>query len=543
MNLEYSLGAYKKDIQESIDQCVNDNIIQKIWDHDHTVWKPEPAEITNRLGWLDIANRMAESLDEIEFVKKSLKEEGYTHALLLGMGGSSLAPEVFRRTFGFTKNDLDLDILDSTDPEAVKTFSDKLDPETTVFIVSTKSGGTVETLSFFKYFYNWTKDALGEESTGSHFIAITDPGSKLEEMAQTYKFRRTFINDSNIGGRFSALSFFGLVAAVFLGVDVKALVQSAVDAGEAFKAPLNASLELGVILGDLALKGRDKVTFISDETMVSFGDWAEQLIAESTGKEGKGILPVVGEPVYNINQYGNDRVFIFQVLDGKVPQSKLKTALINAGYPVIQLNLETKEELGALFLIYEMATAIACQRLAINPFDQPNVESAKVQARKMTAAFHETGNLPEDRPAKLDNQTLKAFLENSKEGDYISIQVYAKSSNELDEVLFDLRNKLTKKYGLATTTGYGPRFLHSTGQLHKGDSGNGLFIQFTTDNPEDLDIPDEAGKTDSAMSFHVLKMSQALGDKQALVEENRRVIRFHVARNLVDALKTLSVGL
>lgn len=540
MNLEYSLSAFEKDIQESIDQCVKENLVQKIWDHNHTVWKPEPTEITNRLGWLDIADRMVESIDEIESVKKSLKDEGYTHALLLGMGGSSLAPEVFRRTFGYSKSDLDLDILDSTDPEAVKTFADKLDPEKTVFIVSTKSGGTVETLSFFKYFYNWTNDALGEEKAGSHFIAITDPGSKLEELASNYQFRRTFINDSNIGGRFSALSFFGLVAAVFLGVDVKTLVQSAVDAGEAFKTPLNASLELGVILGDLTLKGRDKVTIISDETMVSFGDWAEQLIAESTGKEGKGILPVVGEPVFDAHLYGTDRIFIFHVLNGKVPQPQFKKALIEAGHPVLQINLDNKEELGGLFFIYEMATAIACQRLGINPFDQPNVESAKVQARKMTAAFHETGRLPEDTPAILDNATFTSFLENSKEGDYISIQIYTKSNEKLDKALFELRRKLTQKYNLATTIGYGPRFLHSTGQLHKGDSGNGLFIQFTTENPNDLNIPDEAGKKNSAMSFHVLKMSQALGDKQALVDENRRVIRFHVEEDLVSKINELT---
>ncbi len=537
------LGLYQERIDKTIKQRVDDHTMERIWKKDHTLWKPDPKEITNRLGWLDIADRVIQNVEKIEFLKKELIDEGFTHVLLLGMGGSSLAPEVFRKTFGFSEDDLDVDILDSTDPDSVRTFEKKLNPEKTLFVVSTKSGGTVETLSFFKYYYNWIQDNIGKDDAGKHFVAITDPGSSLQEMAGNYKFRHTFLNDPDIGGRFSALSYFGIVPAVFLGVPVRDVLKSAVDTALSSKNSENDGLTLGVILGEMALNSCDKVIFLPSPELSSFGDWAEQLIAESTGKEGKGILPVVGESRLDVDEYSQDRIFVFQTLKGNTPDPQLKKDLIEAGHPILEIDIQDLSEIGGLFYVWEMATAVACLSLKINPFDQPNVESAKVRARSMTAAFMETGQLPQDDPAEFSDRVLKDFLKDARPGHYIAIQVYAQSTDQSDVSLSQLRIKLTENYGVPVTIGYGPRFLHSTGQLHKGDGGNGYFIQITSENSDDLSIPDEAGEITSSMSFGVLKLSQALGDKQALEDAGRMVIRFHVSGNLSEKIHTLTNSL
>ncbi|NOZ56353.1 MAG: glucose-6-phosphate isomerase, partial [Calditrichaeota bacterium] len=302
------LGAYAEAVDRALSDLQTNRVVERIWRHDHTVWKPEPTEITNRLGWLEIVDEMQPKLDELRAFVDEVREAGYTHVLLLGMGGSSLAPEVFRKVFGVAPDHLDLAVLDSTDPGAVKAWAERLDPQRTLFLVSTKSGTTVETLSFFKFFYTWVTEALGRDKAGQHFVAITDPGSPLVATAEKYGFRRVFLNNPNIGGRYSALSYFGLVPAALVGVDLEGLLdrarQAMADSAPSVPAAENPAARLGVVMGQLALLGRDKLTFVLPAGIASFGDWLEQLIAESTGKEGKGILPVVGEPLGDPSVYG-----------------------------------------------------------------------------------------------------------------------------------------------------------------------------------------------------------------------------------------------
>jgi len=546
-----SLGSYQGVVDAVLDEVVEDHIVARIWAHDHTVWKPEPTEITNRLGWLHTAEVMIEDYARLEGFVHEVCAAGYTQALLLGMGGSSLAPEVFRKTFGVAPGYLDLTVLDSTDPGAVLAYTEELDLARTLFIVSTKSGGTVETLSFFKYFYNRVADIVGADGAGEHFVAITDPGSKLADLAERYNFRATFLNDTNIGGRYSALSYFGLVPAALVGVDVPRLLDDAMSMACATESCVaardNPGAVLGVILGELAKAGRDKVTFVTSPEIASFGDWVEQLIAESTGKEGKGILPVVGEPVGSPAVYGDDRLFVYLRLEENGGYDSPIQALEDAGHPVVRLRLRNVYDLGGQFFLWEMATAVASHRLGINPFDQPNVEAAKVLARKMVAEYAEKGSLPAGEAASLTGDALTEFLAQAESGDpstgsgrsYIAIQAYVQPTEETGAALQALRTQLRDRLKLATTLGYGPRFLHSTGQLHKGDAGNGLFIQFTSDAVEDVPIPDEAGSPDSSMSFGVLKTAQALGDAQALLDAGRRVIRFDLGRDVAGGIRQL----
>jgi hypothetical protein len=459
------------------------------------------------------------------------------------MGGSSLAPELFGRVFGPLADGPSLAVLDSTDPGAVLAYAEQLDPARTLFVVATKSGGTPETLSFFKFFYNRVSDRLGMGKAGAHFVAITDPGSKLADLAEHHDFRDIFLNDPNIGGRFSALSYFGLVAASLAGVDVARLLDraTAMMRGCEPSVPVaeNPGAWLGAILGELARSGRDKVTFVTSPGLESFGDWAEQLVAESTGKDGVGILPVVGEPLGTIAVYGFDRLFVHLRLEGDDTQDADLAALEAAGYPVIRINLHDAYDLGGQFFLWEFATAVACQRLSVNPFDQPNVESAKVQARNMIAEYKDKGSLPKVEPAPLTGDALAGFLSQAQSGDYIALQAYLQPTPETTQALAKLRLKLRERFRLATTVGYGPRFLHSTGQLHKGDRGNGLFIQLMATPPRDVDIPDEAGKPKSSMTFGILIAAQALGDRQALLDNDRRVIRFDLGSDIAGGLSRL----
>jgi len=560
-NYHFSLGNYQSAVDTALADLRDNTIMARIWKHDHTVWKPEPTEITNRLGWLHSPEVMMEAIPEITALVDSVRNEGYAHALLLGMGGSSLAPEVFRFTFGVKSGYLDLAVLDSTDADAVLAHAKRLDPAKTLFIVSTKSGGTVETFSFFKYFYNLTAAKIGQEKTGAHFIAITDSGSGLADTAKKYNFRKTFLNDPNIGGRYSALSYFGLVPAALIGVDVKMLLERAATMAcnsEGCNCPMggdNSSGKLGAMIGELAAAGRDKVTLITSPPIKYFGAWAEQLIAESTGKENVGILPVDGEEVGVPSVYANDRVFTYLRLDGDTTYDAKVEALRRADHPVVQLNLRDLYDIGGEFFRWEMATIIASRCLKINPFDQPNVESAKTLARQMVAAYQKEGTLPEltpslrvngvavysDTATKNLNEALTKFLAPAQSGrSYVSLQAYVQPTPETDAALQKLRTKIQTSLRVATTVGYGPRFLHSTGQLHKGDADNGLFIQFTSDPMQDAPIPDEAGEAKSSMTFGVLKLAQALGDRQALLDAKRRVIRFHFAKDVVGELQKLA---
>jgi len=546
-------------VDAALNQIVRDQIMTRIWKHDHTVWRSEPTEIINRLGWLTIAEDLQKQLGEINALVDAVRAEGYTQALLLGMGGSSLAPEVFRKTFGVANGYLDLAVLDSTDPGAVLNDDKAFDPAKTLFIVSSKSGGTVEVMSFFKHFYNRTVEKVGAEKAGAHFIAITDPGSSLEKLGKDHHFRSVFLNDPNIGGRYSALSHFGLVPASLVGVDVPKLLDRAIKMAKGCQIPGadNPAAWLGAIMGELAKTGRDKVTIIAPPQIESFGDWVEQLIAESTGKDGKGVLPVVGEPLGSPDAYGNDRLFVYLHLEGDDSQAAALELLEKAGHPVVALNLKDRYDLGGQFFLWELAVAVAGYRIAIQPFDQPNVESAKILARKMVAAYTESGALPEQTPLLSENRVtvyadlsgdslegaLAAFLKQAKAGDYISLQAYVTPNSQTDEALLKLRTQLRDETKLATTVGYGPRFLHSTGQLHKGDGGNGLFIQFTSDPVEDVPIPNEAGSSESSMSFGVLKLAQALGDREALLENHRRVVRLHLGKDVAAGLKAVIAAL
>lgn len=571
-----NLGEYQEVVDSALAEIEDQRILSRIWAHDHTVWKSDPTEITNRLGWLKIAEVMIEEISLLEALVEAVRQGDQdgrpcTHVLLLGMGGSSLAPEVFSETYGVKHGYLDLKVLDSTDPGAVLANVEQLDLTRTMFIVSTKSGGTVETLSFFKFFYNRVAEAVGVEQAGNHFIAITDAGSQLDELAARHNFRAIFRNDPNIGGRYSVLSYFGLVPAALVGVDVETLLERALAmAGDnqGYNGPVdgdNYGARLGVILGELAKAGRDKVTLITSPAIASFGDWVEQLLAESTGKEGKGILPVVGEPVGAPEVYRDDRLFVYLRLDGDNTFDAAVNDLEDAGHPVVRLRLKDIYDLGGQFFLWEMATVVAGHRLDINPFDQPNVESAKVLALQMVTAFHEKGELPvlaptlrsdgitvygdlqEDLIHDLDvitaGDALRAFFDQAQLGDYVTLQAYLKPNVETDRALSELRAGLRARTRLATTLGYGPRFLHSTGQLHKGDAGGGLFIQITADSPQDADIPDEAGSPESSISFGALKAAQALGDRQALLDVHRRVIRFHLGSDVAGGLDTLIAAL
>jgi glucose-6-phosphate isomerase len=521
-------------------------IVERIRQKDYTLWKPKPKDIADRLGWLDSPSAMRGRLSEIEEVVAGIRADGYTITLLLGMGGSSLAPEVFRRVFGVADGFLDLAVLDSTDPGAVLDYAGRLDLKRTLFIVSTKSGGTVETFSFLRYFYNLAEENLGTEEAGRHFIAITDPGSDLAKVAAARRFRHTFLNDPEIGGRYSALSFFGLFPAALIGMDVRRLLERAAAEmeGEFSRGGTEETggTFLGALLGGLAKRGRDKLTLLFSPQIAAFGDWIEQLIAESTGKEGKGILPVVGEPLGPPAVYGHDRVFVSLCIGDDWPGEEALRTLAAAGHPVVDLRIDDLYDLGGQCFFWEMATVAIGWRLAINPFDQPDVEAAKILARRMIAQYREKGAMPEETPALKSpcisvygdvasgtlGGALAEFMGQAGPGAYAAIQAYLRPCPETGAALARLRQRLRERYRIAVTVGYGPRFLHSTGQLHKGDAGRGLFIQLTADDPRDAPIPDELGGAASALSFGVLKAAQALGDRQALLDAGRRVLRLHL---------------
>jgi len=556
--MQYNLGPYQNTIDRALKELNEKWIISRIWEHDHTVWKPDPEEIADRLGWLHSPEKMVESIGRLASVVESVRTERYREGLILGMGGSSLAPEVFRKTFGVKEGYVDLAVLDSTDPGAVLANKEKLTPETSLFIVSTKSGTTVETISFFKFFYTWIKDSVGEERAGEHFIAITDPNSPLVEIAGQYRFRECFLNDPTIGGRYSALSFFGLVPAALMGIDIQKLLEAALSMKGTCEAGNDSEeingAQLGVIMGELAKAGRDKATLVNSPQIEAFGDWIEQLIAESTGKEGRGILPVVGEWMGPSASYGEDRFFVYTHLEGEKLHEQTVAELEDAGHPVIRLSLNDLYDLGGQFFLWELAVAVAGHQLGINPFDQPNVEESKHRARQLATEYTEKGSLPSETPALMSegfalygditedtpSEAVTGFLGNAQPGAYVAIQAFLQPTPEAADALEALRTALRDRFRLATTLGFGPRFLHSTGQLHKGDAGKGLFLQFTSDTLCDADIPDDPGSSRSSLTFGVLETAQAMGDRQALIGRGRKIIRFHVEKNLIGSVAKLT---
>ena len=562
---ELSLGPLRAAVEPAFARADEEGLVRRIWARDHRVWKQDPAEVSDRLGWLDIAARMEPQAADLERFAAAVRDAGYTDMLLLGMGGSSLAPEVLARTFGPQPGGLRLAVLDSTDPRAVAARVGPLDLRATLFLVSTKSGGTVETISLFKYCYNLVAAEVGREAAGEHFAAITDPGSGLAELAAQYRFRRIFLGDPEIGGRYSALSFFGLVPAALLGLDLRALLQRARQAAAAaapehsLRAGRNAAARLGVVLGTAAAAGRDKLTLLCGATLASFGDWVEQLIAESTGKEGRGILPVVGEPPGPASEYGADRLFVWlrSGADRDRAAATAAEALRAAGHPLITLPVADHYDLGAQFFLWEMATAVAGALLGVNPFDQPDVEAAKVRARQMVAAYHAAGSLPAEQPAlrgggmalygavagSTPEQALAAFIGGVPAGGYLALHAYLAPAAATGAALQALRRAVRARTGLATTSGYGPRFLHSTGQLHKGDAGRGRCLQIVAAGEPDLPIPERAGEPAAALTFDVLKRAQALGDRQALAAAGRAVLTVEVTGDPAAALGKLAAGL
>ncbi len=530
--MNMNLFAHKKALNEASARANEDKLVERLWAGDHSLWSDNEEEISNRLGWLDIAERMKAEIPDLNHFANEINEAGITKVLLLGMGGSSLAPEVFSRIFGNANGYPSLSILDSTDPRAVREKMEAHDPATTLYIVSTKSGGTVETLSFFKTFYNQCLSEIGEAEAGQHFIAITDPGSKLADLAGRYKFRKTFLNDPNIGGRYSALSHFGLVPAALLGIDLEKLLDSAMQMAEKCRiadASVNPGDNLGLAIGTLADQGIDKLTFHAPKEIAPFGDWAEQLIAESTGKAGKGIVPIVGGGYENGFSDGADRVFMLLDLGSETHSSKISGQLSEKQLPYFHLKWTSNYDIGGQMFLWEFATAIAGAALNIHPFNQPNVESAKILARKMVEDFISGVSLPKTKSAALSVQKINELVKAAKTGAYISIQAYTHASIDVQKALFSLKDAIERKYSLATTIGIGPRFLHSTGQLHKGDGGNGLFIQILGDaSIVDLAVPLEAGSDASEISFEVLKRTQAFGDASALSEAGRIVLTFEI---------------
>ncbi len=538
------LGGYQNAINVRLKAWDAAIVADRIWEKDGTVWIADPeeaaqtSELTNRLGWLEIGQEMLAEADDLTAFAVEVKAVGFQEVVLLGMGGSSLAPEVYMTTFG-AANGLPLTVLDSTDPGQVLAVHDKLaDPAKTLFLVSSKSGGTLETLSFFKYFYDIVGQA--KDNPGENFVAITDPGSSLEKLAKEKGFRRIFSSPPEVGGRYSALTYFGLVPATLMGVNLSRLLRRANSMADACRghAVHNPGLQLGAAMGELALAGRDKITFFASPKIDAFGMWVEQLIAESLGKHGQGILPVVGEAMGQPAFYNDDRVFVYLRLagDDNVELDGKVEVLEAAGHPVITIQMDELEDLGQEFFRWEMATAAAGAVLKINPFDQPNVELAKIKAKELMSEFDRTGFLPVPAPT-LDYddidvygpamgetviEALKAFLTNYQPGDYVAIMAYLPYGEETDAALDELRLTLRNGLQSATTVGYGPRFLHSTGQLHKGDGNNGLFIQITHTPAKDAAIPGEK------YTFATLVAAQAQGDYNALQENGRRLIRFHV---------------
>jgi transaldolase/glucose-6-phosphate isomerase len=500
--IEASLpGNVEQAVAGRVRRAVADDVVQRIWRKDDTLWgAPGQPEVADRLGWLTIPERMEDAIPELEAFSQEVLADGFRDLVLLGMGGSSLAPEVIWRSFGPREGFLELHPLDSTDAAAVRAVQDAVDLDTTLFLVSTKSGGTIETLSAFEHFWSLKPD-------GRHFAAITDPGSGLVDLAEQHGFRKTFLNDPDIGGRYSALSYFGLVPAALIGADVRGLLTragAAVAVCNSYDSSRsNSGLWLGATLGELALQGRDKLTFLVDEPLSSFGLWVEQLVAESTGKQGKGILPVADEPLGAPAVYGNDRVFVHLKAGGGEPYEDRLTDLAKAEHPVITVNIEVDPaDLGREMYFAEFATAVAGWALEINPFDQPNVQEAKDNTKRVL----EQG-LPE--VVEADDEALAELLRTAPPH-YVAIMAYAAPSAALDEAATQLRTAIRAKTKAATTFGYGPRFLHSTGQLHKGGPQTGRFLQLVSDVVADVEVP---GKP---YTFEVLKHAQAAGDLQTL---------------------------
>lgn len=534
------LGDYQEAVQERIANLQAERFNARLWQKDPSLWKDDPkaqAIIRNALGWLHVAERMQANLRDLLDFGTEVKAAGFRHVVHMGMGGSSLAPLVFERTFAPGEKGLPLTVLDTTDPATILNVERSVPLADTLFIVASKSGTTAEPLAYGDYFYDKVQAIKGDRA-GGNFVAVTDPGTPLEKLARERGFRRIFLNFPDIGGRYSALSYFGLTPAALMGVDVNALLSRALQMAHACAASVpeaeSPGTMLGAAMGELGRQGRDKVTLLVPESLATLGMWLEQLLAESTGKEGQGLLPVVGERLGAPSMYGDDRLFVHICLrgEGDCALDRGVVALREAGQPVVTLQMDGPLDLGKEFFRWEIATATAGAILGINAFNQPNVQESKDNTNRLLAIVREQGHLPEERPALVEGglslyiihpgATIAETLAQARPGEYVALQAYLTETPETEQVLQDIRRGLRDRLQLATTLGYGPRFLHSTGQYHKGGPNTGLFLQLTADDPEDTPIPGQP------YTFGVFKRAQALGDLEALRKHGRRVVRIHM---------------
>ncbi len=552
-----TLGPAAAGARATLGRLERERFVPRLWAREPAVFKADPAHqqvVRNRLGWLGVVEPMRQEAAGLRAFAGEAREEGLTHALLLGMGGSSLAPEVLRLTFGVVPGGLDLRVLDSTDPAAVAATAAALPLERTLVLVSTKSGTTTETLAFYAYFRERLRHAVGERA-GRRCVAITDPGTPLERLAREAGFRRTFLNPADIGGRYSALSYFGLVPAALIGLDPAALLDraAAMAKGCAAEVPAgdNRAVRLGVALAELARAGRDKVTFFLSSGIAPFAAWVEQLLAESTGKEGRGLVPIADEAPGPPAVYGGDRVFVVMALEDEAPAVERAAApLAAAGHPVLRLRLGDPLDLAGEFFRWELATAVAGALSGIDPFDEPNVQESKDNTGRLLAEFEAQGRLPSEPPAwERDGLSasggpageaprdlpglLAAHFRALRPGGYAALMAYLAPTGAHTRLLQAVRHRLRDALHVATTLGYGPRFLHSTGQLHKGGPPSGCFLQITADDPADQPIPGRP------YSFGILKQAQALGDLGALRGRGRPVLRIHLHGEVAPALERL----
>lgn len=564
MSFRFSIPT---NLRPAFDDACNDwnssSKIDRFWRKDASLWTRDDEE--KWLGWIDIVERQQKDLSAFSALASDIKSAGFESAVLLGMGGSSLCPEVLSLTFGRQAGFPALHIVDSTNPAQVKAVRDKINPAKTVFIVSSKSGSTLEPNVLKQYFFEETKKSVGSDKAGSHFIAVTDPGSKMEQVAKADHFRRVFYGDPEIGGRYSALSNFGVVPAAIAGLDVSRLLSEAAKADSAAKQPLdkNAGVQLGLLLGTAHNAGRDKLTIFTSPEIHDLGAWLEQLIAESTGKQGKGITPVDREAIGSPDVYGVDRVFAYIRLAG-TSDSSLDAkigALESAGHPTVQFEIADRYEIFGQFFTWEIATAVAGSIMGINPFNQPDVEIAKVEARALTSAYEETGKLPERAPifdqdgvklfaaeayaAALKSSAsrptlasfLRAHLSQLHPHDYFAALAFLPMFPEHEAAIQQFRHKVRDVKKVATCMGFGPRFLHSTGQDYKGGPNTGVFLQITSENAVDVQIPGQK------YSFGVVVAAQAAGDLAVLESRGRRALRVHLGTDIASGLKTLSAAI
>ncbi|MCR5886767.1 bifunctional transaldolase/phosoglucose isomerase [Hymenobacter sp. J193] len=556
VSAELHLGQYQAAVDAKVAELNAQNFTAGFWNKQADLWVEDATaqqSVRSFMGWLRVAETMVGAVPEIEQFVHEVKAAGFKHVVVMGMGGSSMTPIVFKQAFAGQANGLPLSVLDTTNPGSVREIEDAVPLAETLFVVASKSGTTAEPLAFGDYFYNRLREIKGERA-GENFVAITDPGSKFVTQATQDGYRRIFLNFAEVGGRFSALSYFGLVPVALYGLPIGDILARAVRMMRACGAygPVshNPGLELGAALGVLAQHGRDKLTLVVPDSLSDLGLWLEQLIAESTGKEGKGVLPLAGEPLTSISSYGSDRVFVYVGYQGQsdaVNEQHL-AALEAAGHPVVRILMEDARDLGSEFFRWEVATAVASAVLRINPFDQPNVQAAKTATDQLMKVVVEKGALPQTSepvvraqdaayytnvPGRNAEEVLQSFFGQTKPGDFLCIQAYLMETPALNEELQQVRALVQEQLHIATASGYGPRFLHSTGQYHKGGPDTGLYLQLTTDHAQDLPLPGRP------YTFGTFQNAQAAGDLQALQDYNRRTLRIHFNGNPTQGVADL----